>query len=115
MPDAARRESAMHFGASRFFLVLQWCVYSSGRAQADRANALFRLTIPSRLAIGTMVAASRHVKTKLNLIFAFAFGLLASLALPSGAAEAIVSAVAWVGDLRIAEFAVAANALTIVP
>jgi len=26
-----------------------------------------------------------------------------------------VSAVAWVGDLRIAEFAVAANALTIVP
>src|SRR5467141_2230175 len=75
----------------------------------------FRLTIPSRVAIGTMVAASRHVKTKLNLVFAFAFGLLASLALPSGAAEAIVSAVAWVGDLRIAEFAVAANALTIVP
>jgi hypothetical protein len=26
-----------------------------------------------------------------------------------------VSAVAWVGDLQIAEFAVAANALTIVP
>ena len=55
------------------------------------------------------------MKTKLNLVFAFAFGLLASLALPSGAAEAIVSAVAWVGDLQIAEFAVAANALTIVP
>jgi len=55
------------------------------------------------------------VNTKLNWVFAFAFGLLASLALPSGAAEAIVSALAWVGDLRIAEFAVAANALTIVP
>jgi hypothetical protein len=55
------------------------------------------------------------MKTKLNLAFAFAFGLLASLALPSGAAEAIASAVAWVGDLQIAEFAVAANALTIVP
>jgi hypothetical protein len=56
------------------------------------------------------------MKTKLNLGFAFAFGLLASLALPtSDATEAIVSAVAWVGDLRIAEFAVAANALTIVP
>ena len=55
------------------------------------------------------------MKTKLNLVFAFAFGLLASLALPSGAAEAIVCAVAWVEDLHIAEFAVAANALTIVP
>jgi hypothetical protein len=55
------------------------------------------------------------VKTKLNWMFAFAFGLLASLALPSGAAEGIVSAMAWVGDLRIAELAVAANALTIVP
>ena len=61
------------------------------------------------------LAALRYMKTKLNLAFAFAFGLLASLALPSGAAEAIVSAVAWVGDLQIAEFAVAANALTIVP
>jgi len=58
----------------------------------------------------------RHVKTKLNWAFAFAFGLLASLALPpSGAAEAVVGAVAWIGDLHIAEFAVAANALTIVP
>jgi len=53
----------------------------------------------------------RHVKTKVNWVFAFAFGLLASLALPpSGAAEAVVGAMAW-----IAEFAVAANALTIVP
>ena len=55
------------------------------------------------------------MKTKLNWVFAFAFGLLASLALPSGGAEAIVSAVAWVGDLHIAEFAATANALTIVP
>jgi hypothetical protein len=62
------------------------------------------------------LAARRYVKTKLNLIFAFAFGFLASLALPPGAAaEAIVSAVAWVGDLQIAEFAAVANALTIVP
>ena len=60
-------------------------------------------------------AASRHMKTKLNWVFAFAFGLLASLALPSGGAEAIVSAVAWVGDLHIGEFAATANALTIVP
>ena len=74
-----------------------------------------RLTILSQNAIGMTFAALRYVKTKLNLVFAFAFGLLASLALPSGAAEAIVSAVAWVGDLQIAEFAVAANALTIVP
>ncbi|HTF15617.1 MAG TPA: hypothetical protein VK643_13205 [Burkholderiales bacterium] len=49
-------------------------------------------------------------------MFAFAFGLLASLALPpGGAAEAVVGAVAWLGDMHIAEFAVAANALTIVP
>ena len=75
----------------------------------------FRLTILSQIAIGMTLAALRYVKTKLNLVFAFAFGLLASLALPSGAAEAIVCAVAWVGDLQIAEFAVAANALTIVP
>ncbi len=74
-----------------------------------------RLTILSQVAIGMTLAALRYVKTKLNLAFALAFGLLASLALPSGAAEAIVSAVAWVGDLQIAEFAVAANALTIVP
>ena len=76
----------------------------------------FRLTILSQIAIGMTLAALRYMKTKLNLGFAFAFGLLASLALPtSDATEAIVSAVAWVGDLQIAEFAVAANALTIVP
>jgi hypothetical protein len=66
-------------------------------------------------AVGITFAALRHVKIKLNWGFAFAFGLLASLALPSGAAEAIVCAVAWVENLHIAEFAVAANALTIVP
>src|SRR6267378_4065383 len=89
------------------------------RAAWKRPNALYQLDnqylFRAAGTAGTMVAALRHVKTKLNLVFAFAFGLLASLALPSGAAEAIVSAVAWVGDLRIAEFAVAANALTIVP
>jgi hypothetical protein len=61
------------------------------------------------------LAALRYMKTQLNWVFAFALGLLASLALPSGGAEAIVGSVAWVGDLQIAEFAVAANALTIVP
>jgi hypothetical protein len=61
-------------------------------------------------------AALRHVKTKLNMIVVLAFGLLTSLALPaSGAVEAIVDAVAWIGDLHIAESAVAANAFTIVP
>jgi hypothetical protein len=56
------------------------------------------------------------MKTKLNWVFAFAFGLLASLALPPSGAEAIAcAAAAWVEDLHIAEFAVAANALTIVP
>ena len=76
----------------------------------------FRLTILSQVAIGTRLAALRYVKTKLNCVFAFAFGLLALLALPPGAAaEAIVSAVEWIGDLHIAEFAVAANAFTIVP
>jgi hypothetical protein len=67
-------------------------------------------------ASGTALAALRYVKTNLNWVFAFAFGLLASLALPpSGATEAIADAVAWVGDLHIAEFAATANALTIVP
>ena len=75
----------------------------------------FRLTILSQVAIGMTLAGLRYMKTKLNWVFAFASGLVASLALPSGAAEAIVSAMAWVGDLHIAEFAVAANALTIVP
>ena len=36
----------MHFGASRFFLVPQWCVRSSCRAQADRVNALFQIDNP---------------------------------------------------------------------
>jgi hypothetical protein len=63
-----------------------------------------------------MLAALHHVKTKLNLAYALAFGLLASLALPpSGASEAVAGAVAWIGDLHIAEFAATANALTIVP
>jgi hypothetical protein len=62
------------------------------------------------------LAALRHMKTKLNLIVALAFGFLASLALPpSGAAEAVAGAAEWIGDLHIAEFAVAANAFTIVP
>ena len=75
----------------------------------------FRSITVVRTQAGIAFAALRHVKIKLNWGFAFAFGLLASLALPSGAAEVIVSAVAWVEDLHIAEFAVAANALTIVP
>jgi len=45
------------------------------------------------------------------LPIAFLLGLLAPLALPAGAAEAVVAAI---GDLHIMEFAVTANALTIV-
>ena len=105
----------MHFGASRFFLVPQWCVRSSCRERAYWPNGLFQIDNRRPDAVGITFAALRHVKIELNWGFAFAFGLLASLALPSGAAEAIVCAVAWVEDLHIVEFAVAANALTIVP
>jgi hypothetical protein len=56
------------------------------------------------------------VKTKLDLLVVLVLGLLAPLALPTdGAVEAIVCAVNWIGDSRIAEFAAAANALAIVP
>jgi hypothetical protein len=54
------------------------------------------------------------VKTKLTLPIAFVLGLLAPLTLPAGAAEAVVGAVAVIGDLHIMEFAVTANALTII-
>ncbi len=67
-------------------------------------------------ATGTKLAASRHVKTKLNLLIALVLGLLAPLALPTdGAVEAIVCAMDWIGGSRIAEFAAAANAFAIVP
>ena len=55
------------------------------------------------------------VKTRLTLQIAILLGVLAPIALPAGAAEAVAGAVAMIGDLRIMEFAVAANALTIVP
>ncbi|HTQ76266.1 MAG TPA: hypothetical protein VMI74_18460 [Burkholderiales bacterium] len=54
------------------------------------------------------------MKTKLTLPIAFLMGVLAPLALPAGAAEAVAGAVAVIGDLHIMEFAVTANALTIV-
>jgi len=54
------------------------------------------------------------VKTKLTLPIAFVLGMLAPFALPVGAAEAVVDAVALIGDLHIAEFAAAGNALAIV-
>jgi hypothetical protein len=57
---------------------------------------------------------SEGVKTKLTLPIAFVLGLLAPLALPAGAAEAVVGAMAAIGDMHIMEFAVTANALTIV-
>jgi hypothetical protein len=53
------------------------------------------------------------MKTKLSLPIAILLGVLAPFALP-GAAEAVASAVALIGDLHIAELAVAGNALTIV-
>ena len=55
------------------------------------------------------------MKTKLTLPIAILLGVLAPFALPVGAAEAVVEAVAMIGDLHIMDFAVAANALTIVP
>jgi hypothetical protein len=51
------------------------------------------------------------VKTKLTVSIAFFLGLLVPFALP---AEAVVGAVALIGDLHIMEFAVNANALTTV-
>jgi hypothetical protein len=60
-------------------------------------------------------AAAQVVKTKLTLPIAIVLGVLAPFALPAGAAEAVAGAVALIGDLHIMEFAVAANALTIVP
>src|SRR5882762_3849444 len=105
----------MHFGASRFFLTRNGAWARAAESGFICLTRCFRSTTVVRTQSGTTFAALRHVKIKLNWGFAFAFGLLASLALPSGAAEAIVSAVAWVEDLHIAEFAVAANALTIVP
>jgi len=65
---------------------------------------------------GTMVAALRDVNTKLNWAIALAVGLWASLALPAeGAVEIVLDAVEWIGESPIAAFAVAANALTIIP
>jgi uncharacterized membrane protein len=64
--------------------------------------------------IGTELAVSEVMKTKLSLPIAILLGVLAPFALPAGAAEAVAGAVALIGDLHIAEFAVAANALTTV-
>jgi uncharacterized membrane protein len=52
---------------------------------------------------------------KLSWPIAILLGVLAPFALPAGAAEAVAGALAVIGDLHIAEFAAAANALTIVP
>ncbi|HZF20750.1 MAG TPA: hypothetical protein VE008_13725 [Burkholderiales bacterium] len=54
------------------------------------------------------------MKTNLTLQIAIVLGVLAPFALPAGAAEAVVDAVALIGDLHIMEFAVNANALTTV-
>ena len=54
------------------------------------------------------------MNTKLTLRIAILLGVLAPLALPFGAAEAVAGAVALIGDLHIMEFAVNANALTTV-
>jgi len=65
-------------------------------------------------AIGTELAVQGSVKTKLSLPVAILLGVFAPFALPAGAAEAVAGAVAMIGDLHIMEFAVSANALTIV-
>jgi len=54
------------------------------------------------------------MKTKLSLPIAIVLGVLVPFALPAGVAEAVAGAVALLEDLHIAEFAGAANALTIV-
>lgn len=55
------------------------------------------------------------MKIKLRLPIAIVLGALIPLALPAGAAEALAGAVALIENLHIMEFAVAANALTIIP
>ena len=57
---------------------------------------------------------AKGVNTKLTMPIAIVLGVLAPFALPAGAAEAVVDAVALIGDLHIMDFAVNANALTIV-
>ena len=110
----------MHLGASRFLFEPLQCVQrpaAAGVLKIQRAvsDGQFGFNC-SAGATGTKLAASRHVKTKLNLLIALALGLLAPLALPTdGAVEAIVCAVDWIGGSRIAEFAAAANAFAIVP
>jgi hypothetical protein len=54
------------------------------------------------------------VKTKFSLPIAILLGVLAPFALPAGAAEAVAGVMAMIEDLHIMEFAVSANALTIV-
>ena len=54
------------------------------------------------------------MNTKLSWPIAIVLGALAPFALPAGAAEVLADAVALIGDLHIAEFAGAANALTTV-
>ena len=57
---------------------------------------------------------AKGVNTKLTMPIAIVLSVLAPFALPAGAAEAVVEAVAMIGDLHIMDFAVNANALTIV-
>ena len=57
---------------------------------------------------------AKGVNTKLTMPIAIVLSVLAPFALPAGAAEAVVDAVALIGDLHIMDFAVNANALTIV-
>jgi hypothetical protein len=52
---------------------------------------------------------------KLSWPIAIVLAVLAPMALPVGAAEAVVDVVELLGNLHIAEFAAAANALTIIP
>jgi len=58
----------------------------------------------------------RHMKAKLGWPIAIVLGVVAPFALPAeGVVEVVAGVVAWIGDMHIAEFAVAANALTIMP
>lgn len=56
------------------------------------------------------------MKAKLGWPIAIVLGVVAPFALPAeGVVEVVAGVVAWIGDMHIAEFAVAANALTIMP
>jgi len=57
-----------------------------------------------------------HMKLKIRELYPIVAGLLATVAVPAAVASGLLlEIVTWIGESRIAEVVVAANALTIVP